>query len=92
MPQTPKSDRMKIIQGTYRPDREKPDVSGEPIPPDCPKWLSDVAMRHWSANLEYLISLKVAIHQADQMALATYAVLCAKQETDTADFSAAIPS
>ncbi len=88
MPQLAKPDRVKRIHGTYKPHRAKPDISGEAVLPDCPEWLSDVARRHWDSNLAHMVSIKVALHPADQMALATYANLCAKQETDSDNFNA----
>ncbi len=51
-----------------------------------------ICIWHLEANLAHLIAIGVTLHPADQIALATYAVLCAKQETDTENFSAALIS
>ena len=79
MPQPAKPDRVKFLQGTYRPHRRKPDISGEPTLPECPEWLSELAQTHWHKTIGCLQDLGVALHPADQDCLATYCSLFARQ-------------
>lgn len=77
MPARRKPDEMKLLHGTWRPDRAAPDhvelplVEGMPLPP---VWLTNVhALDEWRR----LVPVLVANRLLTQASLATFAHLCA---------------
>jgi len=80
MPQIAKSNRIKILTGATRPDRQVPEVLGHATPPECPNWLPEAAQGHFKRVVSRLLDLGVGIDPLDQNALATYANLCGRQE------------
>ena len=66
----PKPTRLKVIEGTYRPDKA---IAGEPLPPvsvpRCPPWLLPEAKRAWKRIGKLLKPLGL-IAEIDYMALA----------------------
>lgn len=67
-----KPTNLKILQGTYRPDRANPN---EPKPdiciPDAPEFLSDRALQEWQRIAPALAEMGL-LSQLDKMALAAY--------------------
>lgn len=67
-----KPTNLKIIQGTYRPDRANPN---EPKPeicsPEAPEFLSEKALQEWQRIAPILEGLGL-LSQVDKMALAAY--------------------
>lgn len=73
-----KPTNLKILQGTYRPDRANPN---EPQPeictPEAPEFLSDRALQEWQRIAPILEKLGL-LSQVDKMALAAYCAAVAR--------------
>lgn len=74
----PKPSHLKVMQGTYRPDRApKNEPKPEPSTPSCPTWLHAEAKREWRRIVPHLEQLGL-LAQIDRAALAAYCQLYAR--------------
>jgi P27 family predicted phage terminase small subunit len=64
-----KPTRLKLLQGTARPDRERNEPKPLPLAPPCPKWLPREAKREWRRLVPQLEKLGL-VSRLDRDALA----------------------
>ncbi len=78
MPQRPKSDDLKKIEGTFRQDRAKKPLQSVPFSvPKCPEWLCKRAKAEWNYTIGELKRSR-NVTRLDRGALAMLCTLFAK--------------
>jgi P27 family predicted phage terminase small subunit len=75
---TPKPTRLKILQGTFRPDRAQSDEMSVPIgTPSAPDVLNKTALAEWE-RLVPILSASRVLTEADRGTLASYCMAWAR--------------